>query len=107
MTDNERFAPLFGFENIDYIPFEDRAGRKWRDENRTLYHECPDFCDIRERFFGPACEELGKAGWVLLLDPVNRRWNWESRVDYSLAITDENLGRCTMLALEKQLRSEK
>ena len=108
--DRERFAPLFGFKDLrvtnETCGLTLTSRSPLSDYNGGMRQIVPDFCNIKGQYFGPACKELGQSGWVMLYDPINKRWSWESRVDHELTQTDHDLGRCTMLALEKQRAME-
>ena len=118
--DRERFAPLFGF-----WPCLGCGG--WNNDTGicrtclTYFNPStsglPDFCDIRGPYFGPACEELIRAGWTPGISNLRTHvtvFYWltpdgGTEIDSTghVARSDPNLDRCTMLALEEKRKMEK
>ena len=118
MTDNERFAPLFGFicktakEVFETLAHFDPEDILWSESEEIDFWEesyaLPDFCDIRGPYFGPACEEL-LTEWLLHKNPNNDGYyEWlQDTPKETIIISDPDLGRATMLALEAKRRLEK
>ena len=108
--DRERFAPLFGWTGTsgNWLPPFELIHRYKQDmiHGTICVRELPDFCDIREPYFGPACEKLSLSGWFLAWDDGQFIWR-QSFVREPMLIGDPDLGRCTMLALEAQERMKK
>lgn len=105
--DRERFAPLFRYTRNNAL-----GHKGWMDkDNWSRYaHDLPDFCDIRGPYFGPACEELTRARWNQQYSREKFSWVAPDEVymeDMSTdVISDPDLGRCTMLALEAKRAGE-
>jgi len=107
LEQRERWASMFGWRH----PTHEESGYThcWINEKqpqREPLKYLPDFAALTGPYFGPAVKELVDAGWKLYTPTFGGSiyyvWHYDNASIGTFSAEDDDLGICTMLALEAQ-----